>query len=90
MGFCIREDIDDLVNVAFTQTVLVAVLDESLACVDHKDALAGSGVFLVEHENAGTRVDGGREGLTDAWSGGRSSNRSHVRAIGAGPRRVEV
>ena len=35
------------------QAVLVAVLDEALGGVDHEDALAGVGVFLVEHDDAG-------------------------------------
>ncbi len=47
------EGIDDLVDVLRTQTVLVAVLDEALGGINHEDALAGVGVFLVEHDDAG-------------------------------------
>jgi hypothetical protein len=42
-----------LVDVLLAQAVLVAVLDEALAGVDHEDALAGGGVFLVQHQDAG-------------------------------------
>ncbi len=48
-----REDIDDLVDVLGAETVLVAVLHEALRGVDHEDALAGMGVLLVEHDDAG-------------------------------------
>ena len=47
------EGVHDLVDVLRAQAVLVAVLDEALGGVDHEDALAGGGVFLVEHEDAG-------------------------------------
>ena len=47
------EGIHDLVDVLGAQAVLVAVLDEALGGVDHEDALAGGGVFLVEHDDAG-------------------------------------
>ena len=40
-------------DVLGAQAVLVAVLDEALGGVDHEDALAGVGVFLVQHEDAG-------------------------------------
>ena len=40
-------------DVLLAQAVLVAVLDEALGGVDHEDALAGGGVFLVEHHDAG-------------------------------------
>ena len=40
-------------DVLLAQAVLVAVLDEALGGIDHEDALAGGGVFLVEHEDAG-------------------------------------
>ncbi len=46
------EGVHDAVNVLLAQTVLVAVLDEALAGINHKDALAGGSVFLVEHEDA--------------------------------------
>src|SRR5207245_1456760 len=47
----IREDINNLVQVALTEAVLVAVFDEALAGIDHKNALAGGGVFLIEHKD---------------------------------------
>ena len=47
------EDVDDPVNVLLAQAVLGAVLPESLGGVDHEDALAAGGVFLVEHHDAG-------------------------------------
>ena len=54
-GVCFRvgEDVDDLMQIALTQPVLGAVLNEALAGIDHEDALADGGVVLVEHENAG-------------------------------------
>ena len=47
------EGVHDLVDVLGAQAVLVAVLDEALGGVDHEDALAGRGVFLVQHDDAG-------------------------------------
>ena len=47
------EGIHDLVDVLGAEAVLVAVFHEALGGVDHEDALAGMGVFLVEHEDAG-------------------------------------
>src|ERR1019366_7395184 len=47
------EDIHDLVNVLCAEPILGAVLHESLACVDHEDALAGVGVLLVNNDNTG-------------------------------------
>ena len=47
------EDIDDLVDVHIAQAVLVAVLHVAAAGVDHEDALAGVGVFLVDDDDAG-------------------------------------
>ena len=47
------EGVHDPVDVLFAQAVFVAVLDEALGGVDHEDALAGGGVFLVEHQDAG-------------------------------------
>ena len=49
----VGEDVDDLVEIALTEAVLVAVLDEALGGVDHEDAFAGGGVLLVEDEDAG-------------------------------------
>ena len=40
-------------DVLLAQAVFVAVLDEALGGVDHEDALAGGGVLLVEHDDAG-------------------------------------
>ena len=47
------EGVHDLVDVLRAQAVLVAVLDEALAGIDHEDALAAGGVFLVQHDDAG-------------------------------------
>ena len=40
-------------NVARAETVLVAVLDEALAGVDHEDAFAGLRLRLIDHHDAG-------------------------------------
>ncbi len=40
-------------DVLAAQAVLVAVLEEALARVDHEDAGAGVGVLLVDHHDAG-------------------------------------
>ena len=53
VGLGVGEDIDDLVQVALAEAVFVAVFDEALAGIDHEDAAAGRGVFLVEDEDAG-------------------------------------
>src|SRR5258707_1041384 len=47
------EGVHDLVDVLFAEAVFRAVLHEALGGVDHKDTLAGGGVFLVEHKDAG-------------------------------------
>ena len=48
------ERVHDAVDVVLgAQAVLVAVLAEALARVDHEDALAGVGVFLVDDQDAG-------------------------------------
>ena len=47
------EGVDDAVHVLLAQAVLVAVLDEALAGVDHEDAPARGGVLLVQHQDAG-------------------------------------
>ena len=47
------EHVDDEVNVLRAQAVLVSVLEEALARVDHEDAAAGVGVLLVEDQDAG-------------------------------------
>ena len=49
----LAEGIDDAVNIPLAQPILVAILDEALAGVDHENALARSGVFLVQHQDAG-------------------------------------
>jgi hypothetical protein len=46
------EGVDDAVDVLRAQPVLVAVLDEALAGVDHEDALAARRL-LVQHHDAG-------------------------------------
>ena len=40
-------------DVLRAQAVLVAVFDEAFGGVDHEDALARGGVFLVQHDDAG-------------------------------------
>ncbi len=40
-------------DVLLAEAVLVAVLDEALRGIDHKDALASGSAFLVEHDYAG-------------------------------------
>ena len=47
------EGIDNPVNVLVAQAILVAVLDKTLRRIDHENALAGAGVFLVEDDDAG-------------------------------------
>ena len=39
----------------------VAVLHEALGGIDHEDAFAGGGVFLVEHEDAGRNAGAVKE-----------------------------
>ncbi len=48
-----REGVHDLVDVLGAEAVLWAVFDERLGGINHKDALAGVGIFLVEHDDAG-------------------------------------
>ena len=45
--------VDDLVEVLLAEAVLRAVLFKTLGRINHEDALAGGGVFLVEHKDAG-------------------------------------
>ena len=47
------EGIDDFVDILLAEAVLGAVFFEAFGGIDHEDALAGGGVFLVEHEDAG-------------------------------------
>ncbi len=47
------EDIHDLADVLVAQAVLVAILHKALAGIDHEDAFARAGVFLVQHNDAG-------------------------------------
>ena len=47
------EHIHDLVNVLLTQAVLIAVLYKAPRCVDHKNAFAVVGVFLVQDNDTG-------------------------------------
>ena len=47
------EGIDDFVDVLIPQAVFVAVLDETLAGVDHEDALAVMRILLVDDDDAG-------------------------------------
>jgi hypothetical protein len=43
----------NLVDVLGAQAILVPVFDETLGGVDHENALAVGGVFLVQHDDAG-------------------------------------
>ena len=47
------EGVDDLVDVLLAKAILRAVLFKTLGGINHEDAFAGGGVFLVEHEDAG-------------------------------------
>src|SRR5450830_1433538 len=47
------EGIDDFMNILLTQAILGAVLDETSASVEHKDAFAARRMFLVDNNNAG-------------------------------------
>ena len=47
------EDIHNFVNILGAQAVLVAVLEEVLAGVNHEDAGASVGILLVNDQNAG-------------------------------------
>ncbi len=47
------EGVHDAVDVLLAEAVLGAVLAEALGGIDHEDAFAGGGVFLVEHDDAG-------------------------------------
>ena len=47
------ENVHDLVDIHIAQAVLGAVLHEATAGVDHEDARAGLGVFLVDDHDAG-------------------------------------
>ena len=47
------EDIHDLVEILSPQSVLVAVLEEVLAGVNHEDAGASVSILLVNNQNAG-------------------------------------
>ena len=42
-----------MVDVLLAQAVLVAVLQKTLAGINHEDATAGAGVVLVQHQDAG-------------------------------------
>ena len=47
------EYIYNLVNILLTQAVFVTVFYKTFRGVDHKDAFAVVGVFLIQHNNAG-------------------------------------
>ena len=47
------EDIHDFVNILGAEAVFIPVLEEALAGVNHEDAGASVGVFLVDDQNAG-------------------------------------
>ncbi|MNP07861.1 hypothetical protein D3C76_999050 [compost metagenome] len=51
---CIQSDkgIDNLVHVLIAQAILRAVLDEALGGIDHENAFARTGVFLVQDQDA--------------------------------------
>ena len=44
---------DDFVDVPLTKAVLVAVLNEVMAGINHKDTLALGGISLIDDDNAG-------------------------------------
>jgi len=47
------ENIDNPVDVHVAQAVLVTVFDVAAAGIDHEDAFAGMGVFLVDNDDTG-------------------------------------
>ena len=47
------EHIDDPVDVLGAQAILVAVLEKALARVNHEDAGAGLGIFLIKDQDTG-------------------------------------
>src|SRR5207253_7131861 len=74
------------------EAVLRAVLLESLGGIDHEDALASGGVFLVEHDDAGRDARAVKEIGGQADDGlevaeiGRASCRGRVESSGGGVR----
>ncbi len=52
-GTAVGEYIDDAVNVAFAQAVLITVFNVAVASVEHKDFATVCGTFAVKQENAG-------------------------------------
>ena len=55
------EGVDDLVEVLLAEAVLRAVFLEALGRINHEDAFAGGGVFLVEHQDAGGNASAVKE-----------------------------
>jgi len=47
------KNIHNLFDILLAQAVLVAVLDESLAGIDHEDAMARAGTCFVDDDDAG-------------------------------------
>src|SRR5437899_41957 len=47
------ENIDDLMDIHGAEAVLGSILQEAPAGIDHEDALAGVGIFLVDDDDAG-------------------------------------
>src|SRR6516164_2793615 len=48
----IVEGIHDLMDVLLPKTILIAVLQEALACINHENAFACGSILLVQHHNA--------------------------------------
>src|SRR5437667_12281317 len=47
------ECIDNFMDVLLAQAVLVALLEEAFPRINHENTLAGAGILLVEHDDAG-------------------------------------
>ena len=51
--YLLIECCDDSVNITFTQTVFISVLNVPTAGINHKDALSVCSSFFINHEHAG-------------------------------------
>ena len=51
--YLLIECCDDSVNITFTQTVFISVLNVPTAGINHKDALSVCSAFFINHEHAG-------------------------------------
>ena len=52
-GFSADKGLYDFLNILFTESVLVAILLESAACVNQEDAIPGFRILFVDDNNAG-------------------------------------